>query len=308
MRGFKHAIIFIKENWDIVGGVLASVALAYMGRLQLEAIQLYYSLIILALVSIGALRIIRQAIEKQIAGKKRKKHMIDRVIDNQQSIKAISLAQSPTKDGERVGFFVIKIMEVAKQGMNKIKAFIGRFKGYILAVALGFLTVFEMGGGYINSLLGDIFVIGGVEVLPVIALSAALVVGMMSNGYSKEQLEKIKALFSKSSTNELVAEEIKRTVKEKQAELIKYKKDLSTKENELANLKSEHEKLNNTLNAKKEMCKMTPKLATDEDVRVATDAVIECNKNIIAKEKEIIAVKQAVETINTTINALKNQL
>lgn len=308
MKGIKHAIIFIKDNWDIVGGVLASVALAYMSKLQLEAIQLYYSLIILALVSIGALRIIRQAIEKQIAGKKRKKNMIDRVIDNQQSIKAISLAQTPTKEGERVGLFVIKIMEVAKYTMKKFKVFMDKFKGHLLTAALAILTAVEMYGGFINSIFGNALTIGGIAVIPLVTLIAAVVVGLLSNGYSKEQLEQIKALFSKTNTNEIVVEEIKKTVKEKTVELLNNKKDLSVKEKEFASLKTEYEKLNKTLSAKKEMYAMTPRLATDEDVRLAIVAVNEFKKAVVAKEQEINAVKQVIETTEKTINALKSQL
>ena len=284
------------------------VVLAVMANFKLETVQLYYSIIILILVSIGIMRCIKQAIEKQRHQKERKHNIIDNIVDGQKSIKAISLSQSPTEAGEKIGKKIIILWEVFKKVMEKVKLFFGKFKGYMLTIALAVLTVIEMCGGFVNSMFGGTLTINGVAVLPLIALGATTVVGALSNPNTKEQREKIKALFSKSTTNELVLVEIKKNIKENTAQLAQFNKKLTTQEHELANFESEYESLNNTLAAKKEMFAMVPQLATNEDVQLATNAVVSCQKKIAEKKNEIKATKTSIDNLTTTINALKSQI
>lgn len=192
--------------------------------------------------------------------------------------------------------------------MDKLKNFFGKFKGYMLTAALTVLTVVEMCGGFINSAFGGVLTIKGVAVLPLVTLVCALTVGVVSNGYTKEQRDKIKALFSKSNTNELVLAEIKKQLKEKAAQLAQFNKALTTQQHELANLESELESLNNALSAKQEMFGMVPQLATSEDVQLAVNAVAECKAKIAAKAEEISKTEETVAALTTTVNALRNQL
>ena len=192
--------------------------------------------------------------------------------------------------------------------MKQFKTFFDKFKGIALAIALGILTVIEMYGGYINALFGDKLVIKGVAILPYITLGASVVVGIISNGFTKEQKEKIKALFSKSSTNELILAEIKKTIKDKSAKLSQFKKILSAQEAELETLGIELANLDNSYKAKQEMYCMIPQLATEEDVQLAHNAVAEVKAKIEAKKAEIDATKATVDTLNKEINALKVQL
>lgn len=297
----------LKGYWDIFGGIIIGILMAFLAKFQLYGIQVCYSVIILILVCIGIFRIIKQTVDKS-KGKKRQHNLIDTMVDVQPSVKAISISQNPTKDGEALGHLVIKLWEGLKGIMNKFKKLFDKFKGIVLAIALGILTAVEYYGGYIDGLFGDKLTIYGVKIIPLITLSAAIMVGIISNGWTKEQNEKIKALFSKSSTNELVQAEIKKTIKENTVKLFESNKALSTKETELENLKSEHESLSNTLQAKKEMCAMTPKLATEEDVRIAQSYVNECANKIASKMNEIDAVKETIEMLTTTITALKSKL
>ena len=293
---------FIKNYWDIIGGILAGFTLTVIAEFELEQVQLYYSIIILMLVCIGILRIARQTFAKA----RERKTVIDSMVDSQKSIKAISLAQEPMKEGERVGKFLFKILEVIN--MDKIKTFFDKFKGYMLTIALATLTIVEQCGGFINAAFGGVLVINGVEVLPLVTLGCTVIVGMVSNGYTKEQSEKIKALFSKSNTNELVKIEIKKSLKDNNAKLAEYNKELTTKQHELANLNSELESANNTLQAKNEMYTMTPQLATAEDVQKAKNEVVNCEAKIIEKTAEIEKTKKNIENLTTIINALKERL
>jgi hypothetical protein len=299
----------IKKYWDIIGGTFAGVGLAVIAEFELTTVQLYYSVIILILVSIGIFRILRQTIQAQRKKAIERKHnVIDAMVDSQKSIKAISLAQEPTKEGEKVGKLFMELWEVSKNIMKKLKTLFDKYKGYLLTILLGLLTAVEQYGGYINALCGGTLVVAGVEVIPIVTLGATIVVGIISNGFTKEQWEKIKALFSKSTTSEMVKEEMKKTFKAKSEQLKQFNKILSTREHELANLNSELETLNNTLQAKREMYTMTPQLATGEDVQLALNAVGECELKIRNKVADVEETKETIENLMTAINALKSQL
>lgn len=298
-------VAFIKKYWDIFGGTLTGIGLAIIADFELGIVQLCYSVIILILVCIGVFRLIKQETDKK---NERKHNIIDGVVDGQKSIKAISLAQSPMEEGEKIGKNILNLWGETKHAMEKIKTFFSKFKGYMLTISLAVLSVVEMCGGFINSAFGGALTFKGIEVLPLVTLVCATVVGIISNGYTKEQREKIKALFSKSNTNELVLAEIKKTIKDKSAQLAEFKKMLATQEHELTNFESELETLNNTLQAKKEMFAMVPQLATEEDVQLAANAVVNCQAKISTKKEEIAKTTETVENLTTTINALRNQL
>jgi hypothetical protein len=298
----------IKQYWDIIGGIAASILLTIISSYELEKIQLYYSIIILTLVSIGILKIIRQAVEKQGNKRVRKRNIVDSILDGQSSVKAINLAQAPTKDGEKIGEIIIIILKGIRKIMKNLTTFFSKFKGYLLTIALAILTAVEMCGGYINEICGGTLIVNGVAILPLVTLICTIVVGILSNGYTKEQREKIKALFSKSNTNDIVQAEIKKTIKEKTAQLAQFNKLLTTQEHELENYESEISTLNNTLQAKKEMYAMIPQLATNEDVQLAANAVTECNAKIADKKNEITKTKTTIDELTTTINALKSQI
>lgn len=300
----------IKKYWDIIGGFTTSLLLSLIVNFKLEKIQLIYSIVILMLVSIGLFKIMRQAIEKNKdkAPKKRKENLIDALVDSQRSIKAVSLATEPMREGEQLGNLIIDMMRGVKRKMRKIKVMFDKFKGYILTVALGVLTVMEMCGGFINQMCGGTFAINGIEVLPLITLGAAVTVGCISNGFTKDQREKIKALFAKSNTNELVIAEIKKQLKDNDSKLVQYNKLLKTRETELENLNSEFENAKNTLEAKQQMLTMVPQLATAEDVRLATEVVNDIKVKIDTKNVEINETKETINKLTTTINALKSQL
>lgn len=299
-------VAFIKKYWDIIGGILAGIGIAAIAKFEVGIVQLCYSVIILIIVCIGILRLIRQETQKK--QNERKHNAIDTVVDGQKPMRAISLAQSPTEEGEKIGKKILSLWGGLKPMLDKFKNFFSKFKGYMLTIALAILSVVEMCGGFINSAFGGVLTINGIAVLPLVTLLCTVVVGIISNGYTKEQRDKIKALFSKSNTNELVLAEIKKQIKEKSAQLTQFNKVLTTQEHELANYESELETLNNTLQAKKEMYGMVPQLATEEDVQLAANAVVDCQAKIENKKDEINKTKDTVEKLTTTINALRNQL
>ena len=298
---------FINRYWDIIGGIAAGAAITAVAQFKLDIVQLCYSIIILMIVCIGVFRIIRQEVDKR-RHNERGHTVVDTIVDKQKPIKALNIPQEPTREGENLGKKLIELWGVTKPAMEKIKMFFSKFKGYMLTTALAVLTIVEMCGGFVNTACGGVLTINGIEVLPLVTLGCTAVVGILSNGYTKEQRDKIKALFSKSNTNELVKVEIKKTIKEKSALLAQFNKALTTQQHELANLNAELEALNNKVNAKKEMRAMVPQLASDEDVQLATNEVVGCQAKIADKTAEIAKTTATIDTLNTEISALRSQL
>ena len=218
------------------------------------------------------------------------------------------MAQNPTKDGEVLGLAIIKLWEGLERIMKKLNELFDKFKGIALAIALGILTIVEAYGGVINGLCGGTLTLYGINVLPLVTLIASVTVGIISDGWTKEQKAKIKALFSRSSTNEIVMAEIKKNLKENETKVKEFNKVLSTKNTELDNLNTELEARKNTHSAKVEMANMTPKLATEDDVHLAVIAVAETEYKIAEKKKEIADVETTIANLTSTIKALKSQL
>lgn len=297
---------FLKKYWDVISGILLGLIVAATTKFNSDQIQLIYSIVILILASIGCFRIIQQSIEKN--KKVKRSNIIDTLIDSQKPIKAISLAQDPSTEGQKTGEAILNLLGGVKHIMKKIKELFDKFKGFILALSLAALSIVELCGGFINELLGNTLVINGIKIIPLVTIVAATIVGCVSNGYTKEQRDKIKALFSKSTTNELVMAEIKKTLKENELKLKEFNKMLSTQENALANLESQLNTAKNTYNAKVEMFNMKPQLATNEDVQLAANEQSNIMTAINEKKQEISKTKASIEKITVTIGALKEQL
>lgn len=297
---------FLKKYWDVISGILLGLIVAATTKFNSDQIQLIYSIVILILASIGCFRIIQQSIEKN--KKVKRSNIIDTLIDSQKPIKAISLAQDPSTEGQKTGEAILNLLGGVKHIMKKIKELFDKFKGFILALSLAALSIVELCGGFINELLGNTLVINGIKIIPLVTIVAATIVGCISNGYTKEQRDKIKALFSKSTTNELVMAEIKKTLKENELKLKEFNKMLSTQENALANLESQLNTAKNTYNAKVEMFNMKPQLATNEDVQLAANEQSNIMTAINEKKQEISKTKESIEKITVTIGALKEQL
>jgi hypothetical protein len=300
----------LKKYWDILGGIITAAILSILAEFKLDRIQLIYSIVILMLVSIGVWRIIKQAIDKNKTTKvkQRAHNIIDDMVDTQTPVKSINLATNPTREGERLGKLILETIKRGKKKMKKLKVWFDKFKGYILTIALGILTVVENCGGFINSMFNDALTIKGVEVLPIITLVAAIVVGILSNGYTKEDRERIKALFTKKPTNELVAAQIKKTLKESELQLKELNKSLIIRETELENLNTLYTSAKNTHEAKEEMFRMVPQLATREEVQAAANEVVNIEARINDKQEEIDKINAQIATLTTKINALKIQL
>ena len=290
-----------KKNWDIIIGTTMGIVMAILSHSEVYIIQLCYSIILLILANIAVFRIIKHTFDKR--AKKREHNIIDSMVDNLKPIKAIRIAQNPSIDGDSK-----LILGGLKKTMKKIKEFFDKYKGYMLTIALGALTLIESYGGFINELAGGVLVIDGVEIMPIITLGLTVLVGILSNGFTKEQMEQIKSLVGKVATNKIVVADIKKTIKEDKVKLKDLNKVKAACKAELDNLNAELDSKNNTLSAKVEMQSMTPQLATLEDVQFAQMAVREVEVKIEAKKQEIAEVDASISNLTSEIDALKSRL
>lgn len=292
----------LKKYWDIIGGSVIGISLAIAVNFKVEEMQLIYSIVILILTLIGLLRILKQ--------NKRRHNFIDDLVDVQKPIKAFNVAQDPTKQGEELGEIIIKTIKRSKNSMEKIKEFFSRFKGYLLTFLLGLLTIIEMCGGYINEMLGGVLTVNGIDLLPVITLVASLIVGILSNGFTKEQWCNIKKLVaaSKSPTNDLVKKEINSQVKQLQDLNKEYEKEIAALEKEKAIVEKEVLKAKNTYEAKAQLNKEFPQITTSSDVEVAREALNKVELDLTTANSKIEELQKKIDVNKLTISTLKSRL
>ena len=300
-------LAFIKKWWDIIGGIVVAFALSFIVDFELVMVQLLYSLVILTIACIGFLRFIKQEADKE-RKTERNHNIIDDVVDRQKPLRAIHLAQSPSEEGEKIGEKFLLLWKGLKPVMQKFKIFFEKFKGYIAAILVAALGIVEMFGGYINYASGGLFTVYGIPLIPALTLALATGIALFSDKYTAEEKSKIKALFMRGNTTELVLAHIKKTIKEKSALLTKLNKTQTTLERELSTLEGEKEQLSNTLQAKREMFTMTPQLATQDEVLQAEKAVSECIDKITAKNEEIAKTKTEIEDVSNMIADLKEKI
>lgn len=258
-------------------------------------------ILILLLVTIGTIRVIK------VKADQRRRLKAPSSLNGYQSATALStIAQAPKRE-ETPGIIYLFRKEM-KITMEKIKVFFDKFKGYILTAALAILSIVEMCGGFINELCGGVLVVNGIEVLPVVTLVGTAIVGVLSNGFTKEQIEQIKTLIKSSDKNATIKSVIKETIKTKTEELAKLKKSLTTMEHELIKLELTHTQLSDVLMAQREMSRMDPNVTTLEDVRKAEADVRDVFVQVDTKKAEIEKTRATIEVYQTKITALKLQL
>lgn len=248
--------------------------------------------LILLLVSFGTLRVLQQKV--------RQRHHYEKGPNSNR------IAQAPTREDTHGIIYLFR--KETERTMEKIKVFFDKFKGYILTAALAILSIVEMCGGFINELCGGVLVVNGIEVLPLVTLVATSIVGVLSNGFTKEQRDQIKTLIKSANKNATIKSVIKDTIKTKTDELAKRKKSLTTMEHELVKLELTHTQLSDVLMAQREMSRMDPNVTTLEDVRKAESDVRDVFVQIEAKKAEIEKTKATIEVYQTKITALKLQL
>lgn len=299
----------IKKYWDIFGGIVTTIFLTMISKFELTKVQLCSYIIMLLLVNIGVFKVIKQAIDNK---RQRHHNLIDSAVDNQRPVKAIRMAQHPTEDGEEIGKVLIKIWGGIKKIMEKLKTFWSKFKGYILTVALFTLSMVEYCGGFINDLCGGALTINDIEVLPMVTLAATVVVGLISNGYSKEQRDAIKVLLNAGKTKEVIDPAVKAQLKVKlvdsESSLKTLHKGKSTLEAKLKTLNNDLTSAKTTYDAKVKLFNMQPQLATNTEVNEARAEVTRIEANINSTKAELEKCNALITTTTTTINAIKGQL
>lgn len=300
----------IKKYFDIFGGILLSIFLTIIARFKLEKIQLMYSIIILMLVCIGVCSVIKKTASNRVKKdkKERKINIIDKIVNSRKEVKAVNIAQNPLKEGEELYIAMKKSRKDIRKVMKKIKRFFDKFKGVILTILLTIISLISEYGGFVEDMFNGKPVIKGVNIISLVALISAIIVGILSNTHTTEQIKKIKELFTKKPSDEIVNEELKNQLKLNEATRKSLEKQIENKNLSIDTFKQELEQAKNVYNAKIEMLNMTPKLATEEDVQNALSKVNEIEEKITKVKNDIIELDKKLFDVNTLITALKNRL
>lgn len=303
----------IKKYFDIFGGFVLGIILSALAKFKLDRVQLIYSVIILILVCIGLCRLIRITANNNSGKpkrkrKERKRNAIDKVVDSRKEIKAIEIAQNPLKQGEELYVALKESRKDFKKMIKKLEKFFDKFKGWILAISLTVLSIVSQYGGFVDDLFDGKLVVGSVNIISLITLISAVVVGLLSDTHTKEQIIKIKEMFKKTTTNEIVIQEIKNQIKTNTNIVKELEKKIENENIVLDGYEKELEQAKNTYNAKIEMLNMIPQLATESDVQIALDKVNDINVKIDIKKNEIVELEKKVFAINSTLTALKSRL
>ena len=245
----------IKRYWDILGGTITGLFLSIIAKWKLDSIQLIYTEIILILVCIGLFKVLKNGIDNFTKG--RKKIVVDKLVENQKPMKAITLANEPTKTGEELGEVLIDTMKGGKKLMKKIKdifVWIGKYWQQLLGIgsAIGeyALYVYALVCDKLNFILqylpqnnawqicGKVGI--GIIVLLVVALQIRNMckwVGVGSvekaNEYLASKKEEVKSKLSASAK-----ENVKKVVKDYQSQLKKVEKTISSLETQIKEVDS----------------------------------------------------------------------
>lgn len=240
----------IKRYWDILGGTITGLFLSIIAKWKLDSIQLIYTEIILILVCIGLFKVLKNGIDNFTKG--RKKIVVDKLVENQKPMKAITLANEPTKTGEELGEVLIDTMKGGKKIMEKLKklfVWIGKYWQQLLGIgsAIGeyALYVYALVCDKLNFILqylpqnnawqicGKVGI--GIIVLLVVALQIRNMckwVGVGSvekaNEYLVGKKEEVKSKLSASAK-----ENVKKVVKDYQSQLKKVEKTISSLETQI---------------------------------------------------------------------------
>lgn len=300
----------IKKYIDIFGGIILSILLTIIARFKLEKIQLMYSVIILMLVCIGICSVVKKTANNRVNKKKkeRKTNIIDKLVNSRKEVKAVNIAQNPLQEGEELYIAMKKSRKDIRKVMKKLKKFFDKFKGWILSISLLVVSLISEYGGFIEKIFNGKLIIKGVNMISLIALICAVVVGLLSDTHTSEQIKKIKELFAKKPSNEIVKEELKNQLKLNETSRKNLEKQIETNNLTIDTFNQELEQAKNVYNAKIEMLNMTPKLATEEDVQNALSKVNEIEGKIAKVKNDIIELDKKLFDVNTLITALKNRL
>lgn len=152
-KWFSSIIKLAKTYWDILGGTATGLFLSWLASWEFNEIQVIYSIIILILVCIGLFKVVKNSLDKRL---KRKKIVIDTIVNSQKPMKAIEIANNPTKSGEELGETIIESMKGWRRIMQKIKnlfVWIGKYWQQLLGIVAS-LGEYAL---YVFALLKDYF-------------------------------------------------------------------------------------------------------------------------------------------------------
>lgn len=228
----RTLIKVIKEHLDVLMGTFIGIISSIMVSWELTTIQLISSVIILILVLTGLFKVgFTYHLPTQKV--KNKEDAINKMVDSQKPMKAIKIAQNPTKMGEELGELIIETTKGSKKMIKWIKNNKGALVSWLVAI-LGLLELI------FNWLASFLPIEIGFNIIGVVITVGGFVIATLTSGFGsssfKEALAQLKDQLNGDKTN---LDEIN-SIKYLERQIITYTKAISTTEKEIENLKKEY--------------------------------------------------------------------
>lgn len=302
----------IKKYFDIFSGVILGVVLSIIAKFELHKIQLIYSIIILILVCIGVCSVVRKTAQnkdtKNKRKKKRNKIFIDKLVDSRKEVKAVNIAQNPLQDGQELYETLKKSRKDLRKIMKKVKKFFDKFKGWLTSIVLALISIIAEFGGFIEDIFNGKLIVKGVNIVSLIALILSLLIALLSDTHTTEQIKKIKEMFTKKPSNEIVNEQLKARLKEEETKRKGIEKQIDNSNANIDSYTKDLEQAKNVYNARIEMLNMTPPFATEVEVQEALAKVNDIENKIANEKNTIVDLDKQLLDTNTIITMLKARL
>lgn len=219
------------------------------------------------------------------------------MVDSQKPIKATQMAEDPTKEGEELGHLLLDIKK--RITMKGFKLFIKKYGFYILSGTLLVYGVLEYFFGFTNNLFGGKVAIKGLNLIPIILLIAANVLGSLATPVKR--VKKVKK-------NPAVLEALKNALKETKEQLKLATKVYEKKKVECKELKESREKAGKELTNAREVYSLNLGLVNTETLNTLFAKVDNLSIQIDEKVKDLNDAFETKEKLVEKVNTLKKQI
>lgn len=298
----------IKKYGDLLGGTICGVGVLYIISTTFKEISTIYEIIqiisagmALILLFIGFFKVIKNTMDEKSA--KRKKVFLDTLVEIQQPMKIVSMAENPTQPGEKLGELIVDTSKGARKMWEKIKKFFDRFKGVIGSISLLTLSVGVEHIDVVNELIGKYVTYRGVNFLTLGLVILAVFVGIKSNTFSKEEWTMIISIFKdKATSTEQVKNILKAVLNNKDVEVNEDTIDVTKELNDSIKATSKEVKsLQIELSNWKSKLEVIVKLVAK--VQKLVESELATNEDLDKRIGEQIEIEGKIDEINKTIQS-----
>lgn len=306
----------IKEYWDIFGGTIFAFLITLLAKFELNTIQLIYSILILWLLCVGALRLVKPKKDKR-----KKPNLVDEVVDHQKPMQALNLAENPTEQGEKLYYLSIKTLEGARKTMEKIKKIfkwlwtykeqvVGLLGTFIYACMTAYMFILDKFGWllkYFPQTQGweiGVKIVVGIGATIAIVVSARNQIKWVGVGSLSTAID-----YLQEKANQLVGGLSKENRAKLHSILSTAKKSLNQSKKVLNSAQNSFNTLQAKIKSQKDFIAALSKTSIDQSVITSETAELgTLQSQLTTVENELVAAKALVEKFEKQVNECQKQL